>query len=548
MKMKLLGFGACMMLFASQFAHAQTLGGALNKVKNASKDLKSTKQEVEGTMGNSKSNTKDPAAKSPNSTGNVNNNIKENTMTTDNRDQKPQAAFIKDIEKPEEATEFNGNDPIFFVFDYGMDLQTFFDKYIVDDTSFDYKLSIKMENGVEIFTAKNFIQRYPVKESGPIVEFLQLGEKYLETDMKHLASEFPMAILEHLSQGSSVNLTYSFVIRLYNDAPPIINETGTLKYNYRVSDRKTLVNHLEGFNRTKYDVQTVDVAYTPVQSENLGKIRFVSGSKNAVNPNQPGFVDAVNLSSPFHYTAYLEQSIGNYDIANNAKKGGAGVFFKKFYIDNVLIANVPEELDEITYLNQTIYSDVLVPANQQEFLDNEMKMGVLAHVLSTLTPGMHQLKIEIVVIKSIASSGGGGQGYTYDNTEVPIATGVVNVQIDQAALNNYTNKYGRPKISKGVLVGQANLEKQVIELIKRTDNITPVYVYAADNWKITRDAFNQIISREARGFYVFKNSTGRCEIADFVIFQDYEGGGYTNPKYHHSRFAKSFKYAVCSSF
>ncbi len=284
----------------------------------------------------------------------------------------------------------------------------------------------------------------------------------------------------------------------------------------------------------------------------VGKILFAKGTANPNIEDQSTFVNTLDLSSPSFFNVYLEDPLRAIFLRLN-KVGEYGlvpaIITRKYYINDALIAMYTDEVDSDEFKQKAVFSDVLVPSNQDDFYNNEMRIGVLAHVFSSLKPGTYKFRAEYVQTKSTPKPSTTGSAATeFDNEDIVVASGEVNIQIDANTLNAYCKKYGRPKFSKGVIEGQPKLEQQITRVLKDIRNHTPIYMYASDNWKIIRGQFDRILAREARIYYVRTNETGRCELADFVVRQDYEGNGYGAPKFGVNTFPPAFKFVVCQNY
>lgn len=288
--------------------------------------------------------------------------------------------------------------------------------------------------------------------------------------------------------------------------------------------------------------------YTP----RVGKIMFGKGRTNPDIADQSAFVNTLDLSSPSFFNVYLEDPLRSIFVRiNDVGEYGLvpSIITRKYYINDELIATYTDEIDSDEFRHKAVFSDVLVPSDQSDFEYNEMRIGVLAHVFSSLSPGTHKFRAEYVVGKNTPKpSSNGSAAIEYDNEDIVVASGEVDLQIDATTRNAYCTKYGRPKFSKGVIEGQATLEQQLTQLVKNDRKRDPIYMYASDSWKIIRGAFDRIIGREARIYYVFTNESGRCELADFVVHQAYEGNGYGAPTFGVSTFAPAFKFVVCQNY
>lgn len=288
--------------------------------------------------------------------------------------------------------------------------------------------------------------------------------------------------------------------------------------------------------------------YTP----RVGKIMFGKGRTNPDIADQNAFVNTLDLSSPSFFNVYLEDPLRSIFVRiNDVGEYGLvpSIITRKYYINNELIATYTDEVDSDEFRHKAVFSDVLVPSGQGDFERNEMRIGVLAHVFSSLSPGTHKFRAEYVVGKNTPKpSSNGSAAIEYDNEDIVVASGEVDLQIEANALHAYCTKYGRPKFSKGVIEGQAKLEQQLTQLVKNDRKRQPIYMYASDSWKIIRGSLDRIIGREARIYYVFTNESGRCELADFVVHQAYEGNGYGAPTFGVSTFAPAFKFVVCQNY
>lgn len=286
--------------------------------------------------------------------------------------------------------------------------------------------------------------------------------------------------------------------------------------------------------------------------KNIGKILFAKGSTNANLEESGLFVTTLDLNSPSFFNVYLEDPLYAIHARNHQLKEYSvvpKVFGRKYYINGELIAEYTDEIDEIQFKQNAIFSDVLVPANYDDFKQNEMRVGVLAYVFSSLNPGTHKFKVEYVMTKSTPKTNNtGSAAIEYDNQDYVVASGEVDIKVDANSVNSYAKQYGRPKFSKGVIEGDKKLEEKLRAMVKSDANRTPIYMYASDSWTIKRGDFDRIIGREARVYYVFKNSTGRCELADFFVYQSYEGNGYGNPVFSRRKDGLPFKFVVCQNY
>lgn len=282
-----------------------------------------------------------------------------------------------------------------------------------------------------------------------------------------------------------------------------------------------------------------------------GKILFGTGSSTTSTSGiQP--VSSINLTSPSFYQVQLSEpahdikkkidNLGQYGVISNYVN-------INYYINNELITSYSDEIEPNTFQTGTVYAFPIVPSNNGDFKNNEMSVGVLAHVFSSLNPGTYKLRLEYTLTQNIKKENvtDYSQG-EYDHKEIIIASGEVNVQVDASSVNAYAKNYGRPKFTKGVLQGQATLENQIVEIIQREYNKTPIYVYASDSWTILRGNFDVITGREARVYYVYKADNGRCEMADIMIRQNYEGNNYGHPILRLNKYAPAFKYVVCQNY
>jgi len=307
-------------------------------------------------------------------------------------------------------------------------------------------------------------------------------------------------------------------------------------------------NKEEDHRQTQDKINPQSTTKSPEHKSRQKQILF-SSSPSASNAN---FLQQIDLNNPVYFHVYLEDPLHNLVVkANNSKKYDivSTYVLRKYYINGQLIASYSDDLGEEVSKRHDLLTEVLVPKDHSEFKDNEMRIGVFAHVFSALSPGVHKLKLEFCIIKNTPKKNGTNpDGGEYDNEEIVVASGEVDVKVDANSVNTFARSYGRPKFSKGVLQGDPTLEKQLVDIIKRETNRDPIYVYASDYWTILRGAYNVITGREARLYYVFKNDKGRCELADVMMYQSYEGNNYGYPRFLNNKFAPAFKYVVCQNY
>ena len=283
-------------------------------------------------------------------------------------------------------------------------------------------------------------------------------------------------------------------------------------------------------------------------SQNIGKVLFVKGPRSSVVEGEERSQEVLDLNSPSYLNIYLEDPLYNI-LAKQNKIGEYDVvspgLTRRYYINNELICKYSENMDMDDFKTKVLLSEVFVPEDEMTFKENEFKVGVMAHVLSSLMDGTHTLKVDYVInISKEVPSSPGSAAISYENHEHLVASGEVKVNINKSDLNRYCKLYGRPKFSKGVLQSEAQLERTITDMIKADSKRTPIYMYGNDNWTILRGAFDRIVGREVRVYYVFINDKGRAELSDCVIRQDYDGRNYINAKFGLSRNAPAFKY-VC---
>ncbi len=280
---------------------------------------------------------------------------------------------------------------------------------------------------------------------------------------------------------------------------------------------------------------------------NVGKIHFVKGSVNPrVDPSQ--YVKSIDLSSPCYMIADLDLPIATIRKQVNQNDLLVPEMSKRYYINGELIADYSDPIDDYIFSSSDRIPEVIVPSDPYEYDANKMRMGVWAHIFSNLGTGTYKLKVEVYIVKNIPYEVPGEAGYRYNNEDVVIATGEVELKTDANLVNKYAKDYGRPKFSKGVLQGQSGLEAQVKSLIQTQRNETPIYIYADDKWDIKRGAFDRIISREVRLYYIVKTPSGRCELKDFNLTQDFNGSSYEAPFMGVRKFGLPFKFVVCQNY
>jgi hypothetical protein len=318
-------------------------------------------------------------------------------------------------------------------------------------------------------------------------------------------------------------------------------------------------------NATKAPAQTVEKSdeneQTPFEEETpksapqvttKGKILFSRGAikRNVENPEQ--FVQELDLKSPSFFNVYLpapmDQMSRQLQGLGPNDRVSASVT-RKYYLNNEPIATYAAQVPTEEFKSQTIYSDVFVPASQASFKEQEFQIGVIAHVVSSLEPGTHRLKVEYVLnVNKEMPNTTGSAGKTYENTEEVIASGEVDVSITTNDRDAYCRAYGRPKYGKGVLQGEAQLEKRIKEMVNADSKVAPLYMYADDNWTLLRGALDRVTGRQVRIYYVFQNQSGRAELADCVIRQDFDGRNYQGATFAFDKGGRVFKYVCLQNY
>jgi len=294
------------------------------------------------------------------------------------------------------------------------------------------------------------------------------------------------------------------------------------------------------------------VAKSDFHTRHIGKILFAKGGLNPELSDESQFVQAVDLKNAHSFNVYLEDPMYNIMCKHRHVKEFdvvVPVFTRKYYINNELIASYTDNMDQETFRQKAVFADVLVPANKTDFHENEFRVGVLAHVFSTLTDGKHRLKVEYIltVAKELPNTTGSA-AREFENQEILMAAGEVDVHVNRQDRDAYCKAYGRPKFDKGVLQGQAQLEQRIAQLIRSDTKRDPIYIYAADNWTIVRGALDRVIARESRVFYVFKNQNGRAELADCKIKQEFDGQNYQNPAFGFYNYSPAFRYVCLQNY
>src|SRR5690606_15440433 len=257
------------------------------------RDVKDIQNDVNTVKNTSTSN------KTSITTTNAGNNSTNKNVKTMNSNE-PTAFFIKDMQSSAPTTDFTESDLMIFVFDYGMDLQTFFDKYIkADETSFYAKLTITTDNNIVLYDHQQTILRYPVKnETEPIVEVLQVGKENINTDMVRIAYDYPKAVITSLTPGKKYNLKYKFTIVYDLISPAVITKEGTLTYEYRQENQYILAKHLGGFEEQQYSMEPVTTKYSNIHQNNVKKAVFMKGNVSIQEGDASKIVTTTDLNTP----------------------------------------------------------------------------------------------------------------------------------------------------------------------------------------------------------------------------------------------------------
>lgn len=295
-----------------------------------------------------------------------------------------------------------------------------------------------------------------------------------------------------------------------------------------------------------------EVPKSEFHTKHTGKILFAQRARNVALADESQLLSTIDLKQPCYVNAYLEaplfttkaqhEKIGQYDIVSPH-------VIRNYYINDQLIASYIDPITQDQFRNQPVLSDIIVPSNEYELADNKFRLGLLAHVFSALDAGAHRLRIDYQINISQPKSAGNGSAATdYENKPITVASGEVMLQISPQTLTDYCKRYGRPKFSKGVLAGQPQLEQQLTSFIKTNKGHHPIYVYADDNWTLRRGDFNRVVSRDVQVYYIFTNATGRCEMANFVATQSFDGSTYYPPKEGINKMGPGFKFATCQQY
>lgn len=315
------------------------------------------------------------------------------------------------------------------------------------------------------------------------------------------------------------------------------------------SDAEILKETLETSNTAEENNHTASKKNTTYTGA-VGKISFFTGTTNP-NADKNSGISTIDLAQPIAMNAYLEDAI--YNIKAHHEKIGkydhiAPAVLKKYYINGELITTYWDNIGHEAFKENKVLSDVIVPDDIYAFKQNEMRVGVLAHVFSALKAGTHKFKIEYyTAINTPLPNTTGSAATEYKNEELLLASGEVDLKIDANTLNQYCKAYGRPKFGKGVLAGQAALEADIKSLIQKKGH-NPIYIYAEDNWKLYRNDFGVVTKRELLVYYVFTNDKGRCEAINFYVIQDNDNGKYYKVRESATQTSPMFKYVVCQNY
>ena len=247
--------------------------------------------------------------------------------------------------------------------------------------------------------------------------------------------------------------------------------------------------------------------------KNVGKILWAAERIKKDMQDRITYKNKFNFGEPLYGRVFLPKSLPRLSKDNDPSQclNSNGEFQLKLYIDGKDSGILNEYNWNPTWTTAQI-NLALTPGDGVD----DGNMGVpekWAKIINDLPQGTHQIKVEFLGGRS-----GKCEKRKYAEGGFALAKGEGAAPIDP-------NKQALPAPA----MQNPKLEASMIEAVKSRGwkNETPVKVVILEpDWRIIRDAFNNITDREINTFVVLKNtSTGKCRANDISFRQPYKGGG-----------------------
>jgi hypothetical protein len=261
-------------------------------------------------------------------------------------------------------------------------------------------------------------------------------------------------------------------------------------------------------SRAKFGKEPDDGMKTALHKANAGKIVF--GPKKLADADGSALATSFNSLDGLSARLYLKQSVRNtLATIGWGKDVGTKPYLIGIEVDGKHTRNLIDKLDGDDARKKTTWSVTLAPTSKAEEDDNPVMMHKFAYVISTLSPGKHEIKLDAFV---------GGKG----SQKLGIASGSFTLDLTAAKRDAFAKAQGQQLPAKGSIASDKALYKQLKALVP-ADVVT---IRTPKVWEDRFDDYKRLTHHVTILVTGFKNAAGECQMGTVMVEQPKTASGW----------------------
>jgi hypothetical protein len=292
------------------------------------------------------------------------------------------------------------------------------------------------------------------------------------------------------------------------DTKPVEVFRGKFQYTLNTDNRTKLASYMNQDSRAKFGKEPDDGMKTALHKANAGKIVF--GPKKLADADGSALATSFNSLDGLSARLYLKQSVRNtLATIGWGKDVGTKPYLIGIEVDGKHTRNLIDKLDGDDARKKTTWSVTLAPTSKAEEDDNPVMMHKFAYVISTLSPGKHEIKLDAFV---------GGKG----SQKLGIASGSFTLDLTAAKRDAFAKAQGQQLPAKGSIASDKALYKQLKALVP-ADVVT---IRTPKVWEDRFDDYKRLTHHVTILVTGFKNAAGECQMGTVMVEQPKTASGW----------------------
>ncbi len=285
---------------------------------------------------------------------------------------------------------------------------------------------------------------------------------------------------------------------------------GKFAYTLTTENRAKLATYMNADSRAKFGKEPDDGMKTALHKANAGKIVFSAKKIAADSESTDALATSFKALDGLSARLFLKQSIRNtLATIGWGKDVGTRPYTINFSVDGKEFRATSEKLEGNDARKKTTWDVTLAPSTKAEENDNPVITHKFAYVISTLTPGKHEIKLDAYV---------GGKG----PQRLPLAMGSFSLDITAAKRDAFAKAHGQQLPAKG----DAGTDKTLFKQLKALVSKDVVALRTPKVWENRFDKFDRLTHRVTILVTGYKDANGECKMGTMMVEQPKTASGW----------------------